>query len=239
MRVRLSLGIALVLSLLWPTIARAQCSGMFIVWYDDAGEHYQYTENCNVTAPTPTFPITLNWPPFPDIGYVNPQPVPSPYYNLREMGACGGPNSPDERDAIIIEYWVRNLNPSPTCNEIVYGAPNTFHFSFSDLTVNNWHTMAYFQGGNGGAPGIEYTQQGVGYPLHITSGWRCPDKNRQVGGVFTSLHQWGRAFDVVPMGQSGPLDSATWTYITNACWAAGASSVEPYDRDPSHAHCEF
>lgn len=35
-----------------------------------------------------------------------------------------------------------------------------------------------------------------GKPLHINSGYRCPELNREVGGVPTSAHQYGQAADV-------------------------------------------
>ena len=35
-----------------------------------------------------------------------------------------------------------------------------------------------------------------GKPLHINSGYRCPELNRAVGGVPTSAHQVGEAADV-------------------------------------------
>ena len=35
-----------------------------------------------------------------------------------------------------------------------------------------------------------------GKPLHINSGYRCPELNKAVGGVPTSAHQYGQAADV-------------------------------------------
>ena len=33
-------------------------------------------------------------------------------------------------------------------------------------------------------------------PLHVNSGYRCPDLNKAVGGVLTSQHQEGKAADI-------------------------------------------
>lgn len=35
--------------------------------------------------------------------------------------------------------------------------------------------------------------------IRVTSGYRCPELNKAVGGVTTSLHQSGYAADLVPM----------------------------------------
>ena len=36
-----------------------------------------------------------------------------------------------------------------------------------------------------------------GRPIHVTSGFRCPELNKAVGGVPTSQHQKGEAADIV------------------------------------------
>jgi zinc D-Ala-D-Ala carboxypeptidase len=40
--------------------------------------------------------------------------------------------------------------------------------------------------------------------LHVDSGYRCPALNQAVGGVPTSDHVAGYAFDVVPRGEGAP-----------------------------------
>ena len=37
-----------------------------------------------------------------------------------------------------------------------------------------------------------------GKPLHINSGYRCPELNKAVGGSTTSAHRYGYAADIVP-----------------------------------------
>lgn len=46
----------------------------------------------------------------------------------------------------------------------------------------------------------------VGHPLNINSGYRCPDLNKEVGGVATSQHVLGSAADIAA---SDPLALAT------------------------------
>lgn len=36
----------------------------------------------------------------------------------------------------------------------------------------------------------------VGHPIYVTSGYRCPEHNRAVGGVDTSQHVLGNAADI-------------------------------------------
>ena len=44
-----------------------------------------------------------------------------------------------------------------------------------------------------------YIQYGLG--LTVTSWWRSPWRNEEVGGVYNSLHMAGLAWDVVPVTQ--------------------------------------
>lgn len=45
---------------------------------------------------------------------------------------------------------------------------------------------------------LNYIRHEVGFPISINSGFRSPDVNRAVGGVSTSHHLFGRAFDIRP-----------------------------------------
>jgi len=47
-------------------------------------------------------------------------------------------------------------------------------------------------------------------PIKITSGVRCEEYNRKVGGVKTSQHLKGRAADIVPLDCDLP---AVWNFI--------------------------
>jgi hypothetical protein len=49
------------------------------------------------------------------------------------------------------------------------------------------------------AIGAAYRMMLEAYGFTVTSWWRSPWHNTEVGGVKRSLHQLGLAFDVVPM----------------------------------------
>ena len=40
----------------------------------------------------------------------------------------------------------------------------------------------------------------LGRPIHVNSGYRCPDYNRRVGGAVHSQHMYGRAADITIRG---------------------------------------
>lgn len=42
----------------------------------------------------------------------------------------------------------------------------------------------------------------LGVPMHINSGYRCPELNKAVGGAKDSAHMRGEAADFVPVGMS-------------------------------------
>lgn len=49
---------------------------------------------------------------------------------------------------------------------------------------------------------LNYIRHTLGFPISINSGYRSVEVNRQVGGVVTSHHQLGRAFDIRPTYKS-------------------------------------
>lgn len=55
----------------------------------------------------------------------------------------------------------------------------------------------------------------VGHPLHINSGYRCPELNRAVGGAATSQHAKGEAADVAA---DDPLALAAAARNTPEIW---------------------
>ncbi len=62
-----------------------------------------------------------------------------------------------------------------------------------DDTIVDGHVVA-------GPNGIAETQavnQATNFGLTLTSGWRNPERNEAVGGVITSIHQYGNAVDLV------------------------------------------
>ena len=55
---------------------------------------------------------------------------------------------------------------------------------------------------------LEPARQALG-PLHISSGYRCPELNRAVGGSPDSQHMLGYAADVVPV-KASKMELARW-----------------------------
>ena len=43
---------------------------------------------------------------------------------------------------------------------------------------------------------LDPLREHYGYPIHISSGYRCPELNKKVGGTRTSQHLSGRAADI-------------------------------------------
>ncbi len=67
--------------------------------------------------------------------------------------------------------------------------------------------------------------------LQVKSGFRSPPYNAQQPGAATSSrHQWGDAFDVVPV-------SATQAQVSNSCNSLGAGYVATYTS--GHVHCDW
>jgi zinc D-Ala-D-Ala carboxypeptidase len=56
------------------------------------------------------------------------------------------------------------------------------------------------------AQGLERVQNLTGFPLEISSGYRCPELNRRVGGANTSQHTQGQAADFTCAEFGPPVD---------------------------------
>ncbi len=59
------------------------------------------------------------------------------------------------------------------------------------------------------AAGLEAVQALLGEPIEISSGYRCPDLNRAIGGSPTSQHVLGMAADFTCEGFGTPITIAT------------------------------
>lgn len=53
---------------------------------------------------------------------------------------------------------------------------------------------------------LEPLREKSGYPVHITSGYRCPELNKLVGGAPDSQHMAGEAADIFTGGSIWLLD---------------------------------
>lgn len=93
----------------------------------------------------------------------------------------------------------------------------TEHFTLEELTfsqtatrkgIDNRPDHEDMQNLRGLANFLEVVREKVGKPVLITSGYRCPELNRWVGGSRTSAHMDGRAADIVAPGFGTPADIA-------------------------------
>lgn len=71
---------------------------------------------------------------------------------------------------------------------------------------------------------LERFREVLGVPLRVTSGYRSPAHNAEVGGAATSVHPQGLAADVVPVGMS---QYAAWTKLRAA---AARGELPPFDQ---------
>lgn len=46
---------------------------------------------------------------------------------------------------------------------------------------------------------LDQIREDFGDPIKVTSGYRCPDHNKKVGGVPNSTHQKGQGADIAPL----------------------------------------
>lgn len=68
---------------------------------------------------------------------------------------------------------------------------------------------------------LEKIRRAVGKPVHITSGYRCPAHNREVGGVSNSYHMLDMAADIWVDGMD------VWT-LAKIAEKAGAGGIGTY-----------
>lgn len=61
---------------------------------------------------------------------------------------------------------------------------------------------------------LEPARSLLGVPLHVDSGYRCPELNARIGGASASAHMEGRAADLIPIGM--PLAAAFDTLRNDA-----------------------
>ena len=105
----------------------------------------------------------------------------------------------DDRTAIIAEYTTHNVSWKPTCADFA-SSGGSAHFSWNELNGG-------FADGNphaswgivraGLTTGLESTRTNYNRGgIRLSSGYRCPHGNANVGGVSNSLHMHGRAADM-------------------------------------------
>jgi hypothetical protein len=136
----------------------------------------------------------------------------------------------DERDVMIQEYIDYGVNLRPICSDFA-GSGGTANFSWSELNGGFREGNPHIPWGiirSGLTTGLEATRTNYGNnPIPLSSGYRCPHGNRQVGGVAQSLHMHGRAADVCRVGQ--PNCGWTEDEFNRLKAAADATSPSPIE----------
>ena len=88
------------------------------------------------------------------------------------------------------------------------------HFSLEEFTASQWAARAGIENTPGPveldnlkrlAATMEAVRYALGCPIIITSGYRCAEVNRHVGGASSSMHVQGLAADFIAPGFGTPF----------------------------------
>ena len=91
------------------------------------------------------------------------------------------------------------------------------HFTLEEFVASQWAARAGIENDPGPvelenlkrlAMTMEAVRYALGAPILITSGYRCPEVNRHVGGSATSMHVQGLAADFICPGFGTPYQVA-------------------------------
>ena len=91
------------------------------------------------------------------------------------------------------------------------------HFTYEELTHSDWAARAGILNEPGPvelenlkrlAATMEIVRYALGCPIIVTSGYRCPEVNRHVGGASTSMHVQGLACDFIAPAFGTPYQVA-------------------------------
>lgn len=157
-----------------------------------------------------------------------------PAYESCGGGSGGGGDGDDhtiptcdpEVQLMIAEYATRGMSLAPTCDDFANSGGATY-FTWSELN-------GHFQDGNTHNPWgmvtstlknrLDTVRGNYGYPIRLSSGYRCPDGNSAVRGANNSYHMHGRAADMYSVG---PRE---WTEEEFELLAAAADLKHPTER---------
>lgn len=84
---------------------------------------------------------------------------------------------------------------------------------------------------------LEYARQMLKKPIVITSGYRCPELNKLVGGVFNSAHMDGLAVDISCDDMSRL--HAICLRIVCSCYNNYQIDYINWNKEKSYIHIEF
>jgi hypothetical protein len=105
------------------------------------------------------------------------------------------------------------------------------HFTLEEMTATDHHTIdntappEIVEALTRSAAAMEYVREALGVrPIHVNSGYRCPELNTAVGGSPTSSHMDGEAVDFICPDFGAPLD------ICRQLAAPGVLDELPFDQ---------
>lgn len=84
---------------------------------------------------------------------------------------------------------------------------------------------------------LEYARQMLKKPILINSGYRCPELNKLVGGVFNSAHMDGLAVDIAC--DDMPQLYAICLKMVRACYDGYQVDYISWNKKKSYIHIEF
>jgi Peptidase M15 len=142
-------------------------------------------------------------------------------------GGGGGPpqGCGDQRDAIIAEYTMATINPTPTCASFSQTAHSTY-FTFGELNTGNFSWIiarAPITVNQSAGYGLDRWRFNYGSARIVNSAYRNPVRNAAVGGANASRHMFGDAVDLRNVTQTQAEYDAMYVAAQNA----GADYIEP------------
>lgn len=87
------------------------------------------------------------------------------------------------------------------------GISNELHMPEDEWIIENLETLCKSV--------LDPVRRFLGRPVSVTSGFRCPRLNEEVGGVSTSQHKYGKAADINFHGFSEDWLKLAWWAMTN------------------------
>ncbi len=126
-------------------------------------------------------------------------------------------------ETILRQEYVDYVRPVPAANLI--GTPTaTANFTVAELTANNNYGTIIVRGGL--AAIAQAIRTGYGRGLILSSGFRCPQRNRQVGGAAASIHMSGGAVDLHPLAADAGVTRMAQLYRAAVAHGPGLVLLE-------------
>lgn len=106
---------------------------------------------------------------------------------------------------LSIYFSLAEMTRSVTAEKM--GINNELHLPEDDWIIENLETLCKSV--------LDPVRRFLERPVFVTSGFRCPRLNREVGGVSTSQHQYGQAADITFDGFEEDWLILVWWVMVN------------------------